>query len=164
MDRYAAREIVLKSSDLSKGARMLYMALDNFQREGGRCWPRQKALREIVGCSPRSLCRYLIELTEAGLVIAKKTTYGGPNEYRLQWCHQWQNNDANHGTSILPPVASHKSNQEENTEIHKALRAETQKTTCDSCGGTGWKMVVKVARGVGYQCSSTCDCRERKTA
>lgn len=83
MDRYQARETVLIDSELSRPARLLYMLLDNYQRENLSCWPRQKTLAEKLNCSQRSLRRHLRELVAAGLCFAERGIRGGPNRYRL---------------------------------------------------------------------------------
>ena len=156
MDRYQAREIVLKSSDISMGARMLYMALDNYQRDGTQCWPRQKTLREIVGCSSRSLQRHLAELIRAGLCAAKRTTPGGPNQYVLFHSTVTPQVALPHATGdarVTPQVARHKANQEEkpNTPLSPPRGA------CPKCGGN--RMYYQ--DGIPKRCEM---CRRRRVA
>ena len=83
LDRYVARSIVMKSPQISRGARMLYMALDEHQRDGQDCWPHQRTLKEYVGCSSRSLQYYLAELVREKLVAVERVAAGGRNRYRL---------------------------------------------------------------------------------
>jgi hypothetical protein len=177
MDRYAAREIVLKSTTLSKGARMLYMVLDNYQRNGSECWPGQRTLREIVDCSPRSLCRYLDELVKAGL-CARRRRYGQSNSFVLHWCHQRHDHGATDGTMNMPPAARHKANQALNPEIQGASAENPKpasvidylqqtrenrapKSECSVCEGRGFVRAVK--RGILV--AERCECvRERRSA
>ena len=159
MDRYQAREIVLKDVSLSPGARLLYLLLDNYQREQAECWPCQKTLQRELKCSPRSLCRWLAELIRGGLCVASRRGYGMSNSYVLHWCHERHDYDATGGTSVMPRVARHKANQALKPEIHKTLRAETQKTACGVCGDTGWELVERVCRGIGVQGYRLCICR-----
>lgn len=83
MNRFTARELVTFSPDLSARAARLYLALDEYARESGKCWPSQKTLAARMGCSLRSVERNFAELTKAGLCVAKRKTSGGPNEYFL---------------------------------------------------------------------------------
>jgi hypothetical protein len=162
--RYIARELVLKSTELSRGARLLYMALDNFQRLGSECWPGQKTLCEIVGCSSRGLCRYLDEIVKAGLCVRKRR-YGQSNSFVLHWCHQWHEHGATSGTMNMPPVAQHKANQALKPEIHESPSAQSQnRPICPECSGSGYTINLKVSRGVEYEAATPCQCRLRRSA
>jgi hypothetical protein len=136
------------------------MTLDNFQREGTKCWPRQKTLAEIVGCTPRSLRRYLSELIAEGIVKAEKTAFAGPLEYRLQWgghqcghgCPHCADTDV---LSMRTSVSAHKANKTENQEIHGAS-AEDEKPValgiCRSCRGKGRILT----QAVGWMACTPC--------
>jgi len=83
MDRYKAREIVLKDDSISPLARLLYHILDDYQRANDSCWPHQKTLAKSLCCSVRTVQRLLLELDRAGYCTAVRTVSGGPNRYRL---------------------------------------------------------------------------------
>ncbi len=83
MNRYSAREMVTFDCDLSHGAARLYSALDEYARDSGVCWPRQKTLCARLGCSVRSLRYYLAELIRVGLCKVERVEAGGQNRYQL---------------------------------------------------------------------------------
>ena len=105
MDRYTARSIVMKSPQISRGARMLYMALDEHQRDGKECWPQQRTLKEYVGCSARSLQYYLAELVREKIVAVERVSAGGRNRYRLFHTAAVLHRD--HAQPVAPPDATH---------------------------------------------------------
>lgn len=87
MNRWNARELATFTSDLSHGAARLYLALDEYARDSGECWPSQKTLAKRMGCTVRSVQSYLAELCEAKMVSAKRQTAGGANRYFLMHYH-----------------------------------------------------------------------------
>ena len=93
MDRYTARELVFNDTNLSRGVRMLYLTLDEYQRSGSQCFPRQRTLRTKLCCSQATLKRWLSKLIEAGLCTVQREYPGGPNIYRL------------YHSSLVSPVA-----------------------------------------------------------
>lgn len=115
MDRYQAREIVLKSAHISHGSRLLYLALDNYQRDGANCWPRQKTLCGIINCSERMLRYYLEVLISEGFCRKERTERGGPNRYILFHRYHRQPIAAPPATGYpthRQPIAAHKANRE----------------------------------------------------
>lgn len=100
MNRFAARELATFSPDLSNGAVRLYLALDEYARDSGSCWPKQKTLAGRLGCSVRQLKRYLQELVAAGMCLCERATPGGANRYRLVYVR-------NHTTPMSPGGDTH---------------------------------------------------------
>ena len=168
-NRYEARELALKDVSLSMGARLLYNALDNFQRLGPECWPSQKTLREIVGCCPRSLRYYLAELVEAGLCVSSRRGYGQSNSYVLHWGNQVPHSEAMDCPIVRQPVASDKANQALKPEIQGAS-AERQKPVCPHCANTGYRAEEKPYTGKEaymdptYTVAVMCECRKSRVA
>lgn len=159
MDRYTAREIVLKSPKISRGARMLYFALDNYQRDQPKCWPSQRTLRDIVGCSQASLKRYLSELVREKLCAVSRTSKGGPNIYVL--FHSTLGSQASPGGLIggltLGSQASpHKANQ--------SLKPGERAATCKLCEDRGKVRMFDRGQSGHYSVVRCPDCAERKTA
>lgn len=162
MNRFAAREMATFSPDLSNGAVRLYLALDEYARDSGICWPRQKTLTGRLGCSVRQLQRYLLELTKAGLCIPERSTPGGANRYRLVYVR-------NHTTPVsLPgdmdvatlatPVSPHIRNKQDiETELPPpATEMQIQpQPRCVFCSGSGFagtganKSACGICRGTG---------------
>ena len=161
MNRWAAREMATFSPDLSPGARCLYQALDEYARDSGVCWPRQRTLATRLGFSERSIRYYLGELTKCGLIRALRSEPGGTNRYELT-----------HRQSVAAPpakpcrtsgkalphlrqsVAAHKQDNESAIPptpygetnckpcggrgvIQGTFRGITANRRCDECGGTG---------------------------
>ena len=94
MNRYAARELVTFDRELSPGAARLYAALDEYARDSGVCWPRQRTIADRLGCPVRTLQFWLAQLVSAELVMVERSTPGGPNRYRLY-----------HAQQVAPPSA-----------------------------------------------------------
>ncbi len=164
MNRYAARELVTFSPTLSAGAARLYLALDEYARESGVCWPRQRTLVSRLGCSARSLQYYLAELVKAELCSVERSTPGGPNRYRL--FHSPVRNQtqsialphANTCATLTQPAAPLIRN---NTDIETELAAfaETQpqepdKSLCGRCHGEGKRGYGSERSNCGY-CGGT---------
>lgn len=156
MNRYNARELVTFNPELSAGAARLYLALDEYARDSGVCWPRQRTLKDRLGCSARSLQYYLAELVTAGLCFVERSTPGGPNRYRL--FHSRVRNltqsvalpDAIHCATLAQPVAPLLRNNTD-IETEPAAYAENERQTplnlgsiCRSCRGTGKVLIPAI--------------------
>jgi hypothetical protein len=162
MDRYQARETVLNDSDISRNARLLYLTLDNYQRDNENCWPRQRTLREKLQCSDRSLRNYLAELVNAGLCRKERTVPGGPNRYQLFHSYHRQQAAAPPATECRThrqQAAAHKSNQAIKPE--EVANAESQRQNlavigqCKSCRGSGQVMIPAIGWSSCTPCRGT---------
>jgi len=148
MDRYAAKEIVLKSSVISAEAKVLYMALDNYQRDGTECWPSQKTLMEYVRCSERSLRYYLAELIREGFCIKQRKEMGATNRYQL----------FHHRQPIADGPATDCRSHRQPVAGHKAILALKQNTPLTPQGGID----VLSLEGAYPGCTLCGQCRGRK--
>ena len=81
--RFQSRELATFNKSISDGAARLYIGLDEYARETGKCWPSQKTLADRLGCSVREVQRRLRELIAANLCVCSRKWTGGPNTYTL---------------------------------------------------------------------------------
>lgn len=68
MTRFEAQEVVFYHSELSLRARLVFLALADFTREGNHCWPSISTVAERAGLSISSVYRSIAELIALGLV------------------------------------------------------------------------------------------------
>lgn len=62
---------VMRRTDLSPIAKLLWGRLNQFAGRNGQCYPTQYRLAEELGCVPRTILRALKELENAGLIRRK---------------------------------------------------------------------------------------------
>jgi hypothetical protein len=62
---------VMRRTDLSPIAKLLWGRLSQFAGRNGQCYPTQYRLAEELGCVPRTILRALKELEDAGLIRRK---------------------------------------------------------------------------------------------
>jgi len=62
---------VMRRTDLSPMAKLLWGRLSQFAGRNGQCYPTQYRLAEELGCVPRTILRALRELEDAGLIRRK---------------------------------------------------------------------------------------------
>jgi biotin operon repressor len=74
---------ILESDQISVGAKLTYAMLLKYARELDECFPGQERLAEDMGCSRRSVSRYITELEKADLVSVKRRGQGRPNLYTV---------------------------------------------------------------------------------
>ncbi len=74
---------ILKSKDLSVGAKLAYATLLSYAWHNDYCYPGQEKLSVDMGVSDRSVRTYLKELEKGGLLAIKQKGLGKTNEYRL---------------------------------------------------------------------------------
>ena len=80
--------------DLSDGASRLFMALDEYARDKGSCFPSENELCRRLGISRRTLVRRVAELRDAGAVeTSREGSVNGRNVYRLR-----------HGCATVAPL------------------------------------------------------------
>ncbi len=72
---------VLCNAVLSMGARFVYTLLLSYAWQDDRCFPGQERLARDVGCSVRTVQRYLTELEEAGEIRVIQQGLQRPNIY-----------------------------------------------------------------------------------
>jgi hypothetical protein len=76
-------EAVIFNPRLTAKAVRLYAALVKFAGSKEICWPGQKTLADLVGCSERYVRTLLRQLVAERIVSYIRGTYGKPNVYRL---------------------------------------------------------------------------------
>ena len=75
--------VILKSTDLSVGAKLAYAMLLSYAWQNDSCFPGQETLAEDMGSGRRSIVRYLDELEREGFVSIKRQGLGKVNVYTL---------------------------------------------------------------------------------
>lgn len=74
---------ILRSKDLSVGAKLTYAMLLSYAWQNDFCFPGQETLAEDMGAGKRSVVRYIEELERAKCVSIKRQGLGKPNVYTL---------------------------------------------------------------------------------
>ena len=75
--------VILKSTDLSVGAKLAYALLLSYAWHNDFCFPGQETLAEDMGAGKRSVVRYIDELERKDFVSIKRQGLGKPNIYKL---------------------------------------------------------------------------------
>ncbi|MGD9670790.1 MAG: helix-turn-helix domain-containing protein [Hyphomicrobiaceae bacterium] len=75
--------VILKSADLSVGAKLAYAMLLSYAWQNDHCFPGQETLAEDMGVSKRSVVSFIKELTKSGHVTVKRQGLGHVNVYTL---------------------------------------------------------------------------------
>jgi biotin operon repressor len=75
--------VILKSSELSGGAKLAYAMLLSYAWQNDSCFPGQETLAEDLGAGKRSVVRYIEELERKGFVTVKRQGLGKVNIYTL---------------------------------------------------------------------------------
>lgn len=74
---------ILKSPELSVGAKLTYAMLLSYAWHNDFCFPGQETLAEDMGVGLRSVVRYIDELDSAGYISIKRNGLGKTNTYKL---------------------------------------------------------------------------------
>jgi len=74
---------MLKSIDLSPGAKLTYAMLLSYAWQNEFCFPGQETLAKDMGCGLRSVTRYIKELEDTKFLKIKKRGQGRVNLYEL---------------------------------------------------------------------------------
>jgi len=77
---------ILRSSDLSVGAKLTYAMLLSYAWQNDFCFPGQDTLAKDMGSGKRSVVRYIDELERAGIIAIKRQGLGMSNIYTLRAC------------------------------------------------------------------------------
>lgn len=75
---------ILKSKDLSVGAKLTYAMLLSYAWQNNFCFPGQATLASDIGVSLRSVVSFIKELQERECVAVKRQGLNKPNIYTLQ--------------------------------------------------------------------------------
>jgi hypothetical protein len=75
--------VILKSIDLSVGAKLAYAMLLSYAWQNDSCFPGQETLATDMGVSKRSVVSFIKELDRAGFVSVKRQGLGQVNVYTL---------------------------------------------------------------------------------
>lgn len=79
---------LLCREDISNGAKLLYGKLCQHSGKDGNCFPKLRTLAEELGCSQRTIGRYVKELKEYGLIEPIRVGKKCSNRYRFLK-HEW---------------------------------------------------------------------------
>jgi Helix-turn-helix domain len=74
---------ILRSKDLSVGAKLPYSMLLSYAWQNDFCFPGQETLASEMGSGKRSVVRYIDELEKADCISIKRQGLGKPNVYTL---------------------------------------------------------------------------------
>jgi len=74
---------ILRSKDLSVGAKLTYAMLLSYAWQNDFCFPGQETLATDMGSGKRSIVRYLDELERAKCISIRRQGLGKPNIYTL---------------------------------------------------------------------------------
>jgi hypothetical protein len=74
---------VLKSKDLSVGAKLTYAMLLSYAWQNDFCFPGQETLADDMGVSRRSVVSFIKELQEASCISVRRQGLNKPNVYTL---------------------------------------------------------------------------------
>ena len=74
---------ILRSKDLSAGAKLTYAALLSYAWQNDFCFPGQETLAEDMGFSRRSVVTFIKELQTRGCLTVKRQGLNKPNIYTL---------------------------------------------------------------------------------
>ena len=77
---------VLESDHISPGAKLVYAMLLKYAWQNGFCFPGQEALARDMGCSRRSVIRFMKELTRKEFMEITRRGQGKTNLYILNVC------------------------------------------------------------------------------
>ncbi len=74
---------ILKSKDLSVGAKLTYAMLLSYAWANNYCFPGQATLAKDIGVSPRSVVTFIKELQQRDCISVKRQGLNKPNIYTL---------------------------------------------------------------------------------
>jgi Helix-turn-helix domain len=74
---------ILRSKDLSVGAKLTYAMLLSYAWQNDFCFPGQETLAQDMGSGKRSVVRYVDELEKAACISIKRQGLGKSNTYTL---------------------------------------------------------------------------------
>jgi len=76
--------VILRSTDLSVGAKLTYSMLLSYAWQNDFCFPGQDTLAADMGSGRRSVVRYIDELEKQDLICIKRQGLGKVNIYTLR--------------------------------------------------------------------------------
>jgi len=76
---------ILRSKEVSPGAKLVYTMLLYYAREEDECFPGQERLAEDMGATDRSVRKWLNELEQAKYITAKQRGQGRTNIYTIHF-------------------------------------------------------------------------------
>ena len=141
--RFIAREQVLLNSSISRGARLLYMAIDHMSGPSGQAWPLQSSVAGILGAERRMVRYWLKELTGYVTIIRRR----GASVYRLKWAVPERQPIATHRQRERQPIAYQSGNPLPVSSLYMNQEIEPIMYTCVKCEDFGF------VSGLG-----ACDC------
>lgn len=74
---------ILKSSEISSGAKLVYALLLSYAWHNDFCFPGQDRLAEDIGVSRQSVNTHVKELEKKGFIAVKRQGQGRPNIYEV---------------------------------------------------------------------------------
>lgn len=149
--RFEARSLVLRDTELSFGARVLYYYLDDMAGERGSAYPRQQTITRAIGASLRQVRRFFQELE--GRHIASTRKLGCASTRSLAWISglavrpSAASREAIGGLSKRPPATCDSLYEPDLIEPG----GESPAAKCHTCGDSGLKGYPDLGNG-------PCDC------
>lgn len=70
-------------AELTPGARLVYLMLDEYARGADTCWPAQQTIATRLGISTRSVERHIRQLVTLGYIEKSRASIGAPTHYRM---------------------------------------------------------------------------------
>lgn len=83
---------LMKRTEIGLGAKLAYARLYQFFGGNGQCFPTRRRLAKELGCSPRSVDRYLRELKQHKLIETTRVGKRCSNRYYFLK-HEWMEYD-----------------------------------------------------------------------
>jgi hypothetical protein len=87
---------LMRRKEVSPGAKLCYGKLCQFNGKNGKCFPGRELLAKELGCSPRSVTRYVKELQKWNLLDVIRVGKRCTNRYlfhRHKWMGDWRDYD-----------------------------------------------------------------------
>ena len=108
---------VLRSRDISAGAKVLYGILLSYAWQSKTCYPNQVTMARDAGCSVRNVQRWLAELEGAKLIAVHQRGLNQPNLYELLPIPDTTNLSHPDATNLSGQDTTNLSHEEDSAEI-----------------------------------------------
>ena len=88
LNAYVPNWLLCRKEKISPGAKLLYSLLCQHAGKNGQCYPKQETLAEELGCSKRTIARYIKELKKWELIKSTRLGKRCSNRYFMLE-HEW---------------------------------------------------------------------------
>jgi len=169
-DRYRARYDVMLNLDLTPNARILYFLIDDKAGESGEMWWHWRKLAVLIGVDKGRYFELVGQLICVGaLTIRREKRRVFYSVRKIGPSYENQSEKSDHSVRKIGPKDLNMNlpiepGPKDGVSAENQTQPKPRKTACALCGDTGYVMVERVSRGIGYQCALHCECRKRRTA